>query len=662
VGSPPLAILRELLKVRKLQTLRNKKGDAKMIESMQLGGAVSDRERAPAAREVLAHLDAVTRSPGFASAPKNGQLLRYLVERVLAGQTATEYGIGVDVFERLESFNPSEDSVVRTAITRLRQKLREYYAADGQADGIRIQLPPRSYTPVFVAVAPAAGGAAPIVESREPPAAPRFQPRFIWGAIALIAAGAVAGIILWQTRESHRETPVVAILPFLNLTGDPGQDYLSDSISDELTAGLAETNGLRVIARTSAFQFKGKAQDVREIGRRLNASALLEGSVARSDGKLQLIVQLVNARSALHLWSKTFQIADGKLREAEAETTRSTQLALLGRVTDSPVLRSTGSPEAHDLYLRAVYLFSKSDSDSLRKSLDLVRQAVKLDASFVRAHWLIVKAEHNLAAIGAQSAADARRNSEANLKAVLSLDPNSSDAHGWLAYQTYVQQWDWAAAEKEFRIAVGSGHPVANALNLYGWSLITRGRFAEAHNLFDSALEIDPLATSGARTNRVIAWIMERKYEQAKQAVDSIFQINSASSNADSLLGWIAAEEGDCAGRRRIEESAIKRQPATKAVWDAGTYAICGSADLASQELAQLVKPGATHVSSFVAAELYGMLGDPDHAGEFLNRAAEAKEDQILYLAVDPALDRVRGDARVQALIRRIGLPTVAAR
>src|SRR5581483_775259 len=130
---------------------------------MQAGSRVTGTERSPSADEVLIHLDGITHSKGFTSAPRKGQLLRYLVERALAGEPTTEYAIGVDIFERPASFNPGDDSIVRTETTRLRQKLRDYYASHPRSDGFRIELPPRSYTPVFVpsraAVEPAAEAA-----------------------------------------------------------------------------------------------------------------------------------------------------------------------------------------------------------------------------------------------------------------------------------------------------------------------------------------------------------------------------------------------------------------------------------------------------------------------------------------------------------------------
>jgi serine/threonine-protein kinase len=614
-----------------------------------------------AGEDVLAHLDAVASSPGFVSAPRKIQFLRYLVERALGGQTVTEYAAGVDVFDRPESFNPSEDSIVRTEATRLRQKLREYYAT--HRDGLRIELPLRSLTPIFISPNPAIDTMAPESAGHpETSGEPRRRAWMLWAAGAVVV---VTGLLLaWRAFRFNPETPSVAILPFLNLTGDPSQEYLSDSITDELTEALAETTKLRVVARTSAFQFKGKMQDVREIGRRLNVAAIVEGSVRRSNGQLELIIQVIRTENALHIWSKKFDVADRDIRDVETEIAQSTQRSLLPTTPDSLVVAiNTADPEAHDLYLRAVYLFYKADADSLRKSLELARRAVQLDPSYVRAHWLIVKAEQNLTAVGQESSAEAERNSASNLKAVLRLDPASPEAHTQIAFRKYAQQWDWPAAEKEFRLAIDGGRSAPNTLNLYGWSLMTRGRFGEAHALFNTALDIDPLAQAGARLNQPIAWLMERKYASAKRAVDSMLQLNPNAVNAYSLLSWIALAEKDCTSLARIDHRLGELVPGNKLLvklwWDAR----CGSSDDARHELARVLENGAKpYLAPYPAAEVYSILNDRDSAVTLLNRAALEKSDMIMYLQIDPLLDPIRNDPRVQALARRIGLPQVKER
>ena len=621
----------------------------------------------PSASEVLVHLEAVARSPGFVAAPRKGQLLRYLVKRSLAGEATNEYAIGVDIFGRPESFDPREDSIVRTEATRLRQKLRQYYQSEGQSDRIRIELPLRIYTPVFVArdAGTSANGGELQAVSPPPPSIDRRRPARAWvlgvGMAATVAI--VAGIILaWNRPGTAVTTPSVAILPFLNLTGDSTQEYMSDSITDELTEELAEAGGMRVVARTSAFQFKGKEQDVRDIGRRLKVGAIVEGSIRRTGEDLELVVQLVSAQNGYHLWSKTFDVPDRDLRRAETEVVESTRRALLP-AQPNPVQHVSGtqSPEAHNLYLQAVYLFYKADPESLRKALELARNAVKLDPDFVRPHSLIVKAESNLAALGRQSPGDAAEHSAGDLRAVLRLDPGSPEARTFIAFRTYVREWDWPKAESEFRAALAGNGPMGNTHNLYGWSLMTRGRFAEAHAQFDAGLEIDPLVQTGARSNSAIAWLLQRRYGDARRVIDSMFSLNGKSVSAYGLLSWIALAEGNCPALQEIQEKWWSLVPSDKG-WVSPIYECrCGSPDGARQRLADATKDGTPrYFPPYGAAEAYGILGDRERAFEFLQKAAEEKSDTILYLQVDPLLDPVRKDARIQALATRIGLPAPA--
>ncbi len=588
--------------------------------------------------QVREQVDRILASQWFAGAERRGKLLRYLVQQALAGDRGSvkESVLAAEVFERGTEYDSRVDSLVRMEVGRLRSRLAEYYVNAGQKDAIRIDIPKGSYLPQITAT-----GAAITEENREPAPVPPVVTQKtaslspVFGGLALLAIGVV--LVWWSLGRRPPEPPSVAILPFLNLTGSPDQEFLSDSITDELTEALAETKGMRVVARTSAFQFKGKAGDVREIGRKLNVSALLEGSVKRTGDGLELIVQLIRTGDGYHVWSKTFGAAERDLHGVEGEIASATRHALLPSGADAgqPELRSTDNPEAHNLYLQAAYLFHKGDLYSLRQSAALARQAVKLDPSFVRAHWVVIKAEQNLVAQGSQSTGDAEAHSAESWNAVLALDPGSADAHTQIAFRAYERDWDWPRAEAEFRTALASGGSHGNAHNLYGWCLMTRARFVEAHQHFDAALEIDPLVQAGARANSAIAWMMERKFDRARQVVDSIFQLNPQSGPALALQSWFAQEEGDWAAARALAKKVEERFPDGAALLRARLEAGCGDPAVARQLLEKLANQR-NYGSPFDFAEIYSMLGDTDRAVEYLNQAAEAKTDTVLYLQIDP--------------------------
>ena len=230
----------------------------------------SDSAGGQAIRE---HLETVLASPILASSPRRAQLLRYLCTRALdGGEPVNEYAIGVDVFEKPASFDPRIDSIVRTEMGRLRQRLKDYYSSCEPPSAMRIELPLRSYVPAFTS------------NDHPPAAVPSVAepnaPARTWIPWTVAALALVTGLSIWTIR-ARTKTPLpdttVAVLPFLNLTGDSSKEYLGDSLTDELTESLAESSKMRVVARTSAFQFKGKNRDIREIGRALGAGALLGG-------------------------------------------------------------------------------------------------------------------------------------------------------------------------------------------------------------------------------------------------------------------------------------------------------------------------------------------------------------------------------------------------
>ena len=271
---------------------------------------------------VRAQLDRVLSHALFAAADRRARLLRFLVERRLAGQAEAlkESVIAVEVFDRPTDHDPKVDSLVRVEMGRLRSRLIEYYAGAGKSDPVRIEIPRGSYSPAFIHAAQPE--LAPELVSNPLIGRPARN-NWTWAAIALTAICAIA-LSFWFTTRPAKTQPTVAVLPFVNLTGDPANEFLSDGIADELMGVLAAARSLRVVARTSAFQFKGKAADTRDIGRALHAGALLEGSVALENGKWRIIAQLIRSSDGHQLWFQTFDFPREDLQKIEGEVARAT--------------------------------------------------------------------------------------------------------------------------------------------------------------------------------------------------------------------------------------------------------------------------------------------------------------------------------------------------
>ena len=626
-------------------------------------GNPSNRLEMADADEILAILDVIATSPVFATAPRRVQLLRYLVNRALAGEVVNEYAIGVDVFERTESFDPRTDSIVRTETSRLRQKLKEYYSAKGRADRVRIELPVRSYVPTFVILGdnPAPALDPPAVLPGETRAT-GSQRKLQIGVAVTLAAVAIVAAILWvaryRAREVARQPPSIAVLPFLNLSGDPAKDYLGDSITDELTGALAEANTLQVVARTSAFQFKNKGADVRQVGRALNATALLEGSVGQQGTRFRIVVQLIRASDGYHLWSETFDVQPADLQRVEVEIARNTILALTPSSYFSnraELIMTTANPEAHDLYLRARHALFQDKPDDLRTAITLAKQAIEKDPSYPLPYETIGTAEGQLALMTLQTQKTACELGSPWIEKAIALNPRFGDAHAIHAIGTYACKWDWPSAEAEFKLAVDLGSRKAHSL--YGWSLATRGRFVEAENHFQIVKKSDPLAI-GPRQNHCVLLIAQRKYEDAKREASYILQLDSRSIFAQGILSWLSIIEHNCPAADLQIQKLVEWYPKLPittftVAWSA---AACGRQEEARRFLDQVDKNASPGTSFYQLALISATLADANRTLAYLRQAAENREQQIMYLKNEPLFDKFRSDPRLVLLERQVGL------
>jgi TolB-like protein/Flp pilus assembly protein TadD len=621
------------------------------------GGSAKDASSSESIDQqaIRAHIETVLASPILASSPRRVQLLRYLCTRALSGDgdQVNEYAIGIDVFEKSASFDPRIDSIVRTEMGRLRQKLKEYYAGGGQSSTLRIELPLRSYVPVFTSVS-----------SEEPPAAlpppaqkPTTSKRTVLAALLLLLLA--SGLALWAIRAKTGQPAdsAVVVLPFLNLTGEPSKEYLGDSLTDELTEVLAESRDLRVVARTSAFQFKGKNQDIREIGRALNAGSILEGSISNRENQFRVVVQLIRTADGYHLWSHTYDAPLADLSRIETEIAASAEQALLPTRKVAAKVAPSPNPEAHDLYMRAIYQLQLHTADSLRESIRLSQEAVRIDPQYARAHFAIARAANTLSAIGEISGQEAARLGRAAAAKALAIDPQFSDAHAYMALTTYVYDWNWPEAEKEYALALQGEGSHGQAHSWYGWGLMTRGRFNEARSHLQTAEELDPQSPN-PRQNLVTDLIQEGKFPAARREIAGIFKLYPKSLVAIRDVGWLAILEHDCAAARSAAETAAAWYPDQGDKTGSPTMkVICGQPEEARRQLEKMARDSEKEfVSPYGMAQGYASLHDADHAMEYLEKSAAARESIILYLAFDTLLDPIRNDPRFIALEKKIGL------
>ena len=331
-------------------------------------------------------LDRILKSGPFLQSRRRQRFLEYIVNETLAGrgERLKGYNVALEVFDRPETFDANVDPIVRIEAARLRDKLREYYDAEGQSDPIRIDLPKGSYTPEieFRDAEPKAGTAGKTTQPEADFGTPAAQPRPLgdsrWRQMALpiLALLLVLGALgAWITRDrwaaqpkvavedltsAMPSVPAIAVLPFLNLSGDPKQDYFSDGLTEDILTELSRARDLRVLARNTSFQYKGKAVDVGKLGRELGVRYVLEGSIQRSDDRLRVNAQLIDTDTGSHIWADRYdrEMADVFLVQDEIVNQIVAKIAgsygvIQNTEASSAAHRVPEQIQAYDLVLRA---------------------------------------------------------------------------------------------------------------------------------------------------------------------------------------------------------------------------------------------------------------------------------------------------------------------
>lgn len=422
----------------------------------------SETPSPPAIREHLANLLA---SPAISGAERLSALLRFVVEETLQGRQAQlkEMKIGLDVFGRKsDSYDPAFDPIVRVQMGRLRSKLRAYYNGPGSSDRVRIDVPLGSYVPVFLA------GAGPATM-------PRVEPV--------------------PESDEHR----LAVLPIVNMSAEPETQYFCDGLTEELITHLAQIRQLRVVARTSSFQFKDAARDIREVGRLLDVSKVLEGSVRKAGNRIRVTVQLINVADGCHLWSERYESDLNDIfaihENISTAVQRSLQQQVLGAERGPAVRKRPGGIEAYNEYLQGRFHWKKRTEEGLRTALDHFTRAVQLDPSFVRALSGIADCHLMLGMSAAEAPERSMPKAAEAAREALRIDDNSAETHASLAAVQNCFEWDLDAAEQGYRRAIALDPSYATAFHWLGllWQC-SRRELAQAVDSLEQAIELDPLS------------------------------------------------------------------------------------------------------------------------------------------------------------------------
>lgn len=601
-------------------------------------GIEGERRNNAPEEEVRRALESVLASSGFA-ARRRGNLLRHLVERTLAGEgkALSEYSIALDVFGKPETFDPRRESTVRAEMSRVRKALADYYKNGGSGDSVRFEFPSGGYAPAFVRNA----------ESSEKPK--QGSRRWVWVIAGLAIALGTVPIWRWAQRTPTVES--VVVLPFINLTGYTGNDYLADGLAEGLTDALARIGSLRVVARTSAFQFKGTHADIREIGRRVRADAVIEGSVRKDGGQLLVTIQMNRSTDGYHMLSQIFEGSPGEEGRIQHEMVLPVMATL--RPGLKPPVGRAPDPEAFDLVLKAKALRGYGTQDKFDQAVSLLNQAIQKDPSYSEAYAQLA---NTYAAAATNSFVDplgAANEVTAAAARAIQLDPAAATAYAAEGYVHAMVLNEWKQGEQELRNALRLLPQDAAIHQHLGLVLLVQGRFPQALVETRTAAELDPLVPATG-TSVGMVHFMQRQYGQALTEWRNLAALHPDAPAFHSLIGMALEAQGDYAAAEKEYKVLAAQFPLTWKLRMMHLLAICGKKAEAVR-LADQVEKSEPAADPLDFAATYGALGQRDRGFAWLQRACEQRRS-CWMLKVHPFLDPLRVDPRYSALLKRVGL------
>lgn len=498
----------------------------------------------------------------------------------------------------------------------------------------------------------------------EVPQRRRGRKRIQLAALAAALALAVLGSIMVATRlrRASGEAPIrsLAVLPLVNMSADPGQEYFTDGMTEQLITALAQIRSLKVISRTSVMRFKGTREPLPNIARQLNVDAIVEGSVLRMGDQVRISAQLIRGQADQHLWADSYDrrlddvltlqrdVARAIAQQIQVELTPQEQARLAaGRVVN---------PEAQEAYFQGRFYAAKLTQAALLMSANFYQHAVELDSTYALAHAGLAESYMVLGNSGALAAREAFPRAEAAARKALALDPDLAEAHSALGCVKLFKDWEWRGAEEEFRRAIQLNPNYAAAHSWYASYLSATGRHRDAIAEVRKAEELDPLSMS-IKLNVGMRYYYARQHEQAVEQFQRVLQLDPGYSDAHYWLG-LAYEQL----KQYPQAIAEFEQLGSVALGPMGhAYAVSGQRRVAEELLSQLTRPAAAGqavVAPFDLATICAGLGKKDQAIHWLERSLAERGGYLTFLKVEPVFDDLRSDPRFAELLRRIGVPS----
>ena len=483
-----------------------------------------------------------------------------------------------------------------------------------------------------------------------------------------IFAIAANGLIT-PTREQVQgktKTPMnrVAVLPFVNMSADPDNEYFSDGITEELLNALTKVDGLQVTSRTSVFAFKGQHDDIREIGMKLNVDKILEGSVRKAGNRVRITAQLINTADGYHIWSENYDRNLTDIFEVQDEISSIIANKLRENLSMAKTIATEKKPvrnvTAYTLYLKGLHFWNKITPADARKAIECYQQAIELEPEYGEAFAMMAAAYSFLGSTGQMEPSKAFEYVRLYADKALAIDDTIAEGHTAKGSVHLFFEWNWDAACRSFERAMELNPAGMDAYELMSFYLILKGKIKEALELIEKAAAIDPLSPI-INHHLGDCYIFNGQYDNAIRQADKVLEINPQMRASLEMKGWAYASKNDWESALNIFQE-VHRQTnhPLKGLLGLGfAYARTGQREKAQECIQKLEQRAATEPDSVVDADIAAIayaLGDMDKAFYHMNKCVDRRMAPIVFFMEFPPMKDIKKDPRYFQLRARFGL------
>jgi serine/threonine protein kinase/Tfp pilus assembly protein PilF len=453
----------------------------------------------------------------------------------------------------------------------------------------------------------------------------------------------------------------IAVLPFTDLSPQKDQEYFCDGMAEELINTLTKIEGIKVVSRTSSFQFKGVGYDICEIGKKLKVQTVLEGSVRKAGDRLRITAQLVNVADGYHLWSEKYDREMEDIFAVQDEISLAIvdklKIELFGKEKAKLVKRHTDNPEAYSLYLKGRYFWNMRTVEGAKRSTEYFEKAIEKDSDYAMAYVGLADSYLILPYYGSFRTKDCIPKARESAIKALEIDNSIAEAHTTLAMLIMYDERDWENAEEKMKIALNLNPNYATAHLWYAWLHLWNSRFDKAIQEFKKAQESDPLSLV-INNELGLAFFYAREYDKAFEQYHKTIEIDPNFIFTYMYLGWGYLQKSmfeEALTQLKKEQDLAKGRNPYVETWIAVTYLRMGEKGKAREILAKLIKKSEKeYVSPYHIALIHFALGENDKGFDWMDIAYQEMDYWLNWIKIEPALDGVRTDPRFKALLGKL--------